>query len=522
MATAETHHQFPSLPARYEAIENANKDSSYINDVNRPFNVFTSIATAGKPRINFDPKQPELFPEEKIEEIKKYNKVGHTALEGNRRILAGNMSPLNALGPLEMTIEERIENSKANMCRYISSLGINPGEVLVLSPDRSYDTPMQVVNIDDEVLDPEATSPSIMSKRGDFAYTYDAEKVIGVRPADCPIVIASAETPKGRIYMMVHFAWRGAAAPGNGVVDMAKEFKALGVDFETLDIYVTPGGHSETFSFTAYDQNPHEQYPNTEKLFTGVEKKEDGYTFGIDTPHFVYQGLIDLGIKPEQIYLDTSDTSALESGYSSHTRSFNLQEDNNRDMVIVEFNKNKVRVNPERIAPPEFLKQIVPLEVDYVTFQGETKSGVIEVNEAVAHDVKEFFALAHELSFPIENVVRSSDSEYLWDDDKLMAANTSSGFNYRYIKGTTTPSLHGLGLAFDINTRLNPYIRYDKETGELLGTDPVDGVYDVDVPGTLTADHPLVIFLKDRGWEWGGDWPPESGRTDYQHFQKPQ
>jgi copper oxidase (laccase) domain-containing protein len=519
MATAETQ-SFPILAPRYEIIEARNIDSSYLNDPNRPFNVYISVATAGKPRVDFDPTQPDLYTSDEIDNIKKYNKVGQTALDGNRFMLAGNMSPINELGPLELSVQQRIENAHHNMSRYISSLGINPGDVCVLRPDRSYDTPMQVVNIDDEIIDPNATEPTIVEGRGDFAYTHNPNVIIGVRPADCPLVIASAETPNGRIYMMVHFAWRGAAAPGNGVADMAKEFEALGVDFNTLDIYITPGAQSESFSFTGYDQHPHRQYPETKKLFTDVTEHANGYSFGIDTPHFVYQGLLDLGIKTEQIYLDTSDTAALESGYSSHTRSVNLQEDNNRDMIIVEFNKNKIRVNPNRAAPPEVLKQITPVEVNYVDFEGNRQTGTIEVNKEVAQDVKDFFELALELGFPIENVVRSSDAEYLWDDDKLMAANTSSGFNYRFIKGTDTPSLHGLGLAFDVNTRCNPYLRYDNVTGELIGIDPIDAEYSIETPGTLHADHPLVMFLKRRGWQWGGDWTPESGRTDYQHFQK--
>ena len=335
----EKSNQFPQLPQRYEAIESSNLHSSYLNDPDRPFNVYMSAATAGKPRLSL----AEAKTKDEAESIKAYNKVGRGVLVGNRFSLAGNMSTVNNLGPIDISPEERAAEAEQNMVRYISSLGINPGDVRVLSPDRSYDTPMQVVNIDDEAANPEAAVPTILGKRGDFIYTYNPDVVLGVRPADCPLVIASAETPKGRIYMMVHFAWRGAASPGNGVADMAREFSELGVDFSTLDIYVTPGGHAETFTFKDYSDDPREQYPGTDGLFEDVEKGENGYSFGVDTPFFVYQNLLDLGITPEQIYLDTSDTSSLESGYASHTRSFNLEEDNNRDMVIVELNRNKNR-----------------------------------------------------------------------------------------------------------------------------------------------------------------------------------
>ena len=49
---------------------------------------------------------------------------------------------------------------------------------------------------------------------------------------------------------------------------------------------------------------------------------------------------------------------------------------------------------------------------------------------------------------------------------------------------------------------------------------PENGVYDPSAKGTLTSDHPLVLLMKELGWEWGGDWTPETGREDYQHFQK--
>jgi hypothetical protein len=178
--------------------------------------------------------------------------------------------------------------------------------------------------------------------------------------------------------------------------------------------------------------------------------------------------------------------------------------------------------NPDRPTPPEIEAQIVPLEVEYIDFGGHLQKGTIEINRSVSGDVQAFFEKALELKFPIEKVVKSSDVPYFWDDDKLMAANTSSGFNYRLIKDTDRPSLHGVGLAFDVNTRLNPFIRH-KNGG--TAKDPPDAVYDPSVPGTLYADHPLVLFMKDLGWEWGGDWRDdvdENGnwRIDYQHFQK--
>lgn len=176
-----------------------------------------------------------------------------------------------------------------------------------------------------------------------------------------------------------------------------------------------------------------------------------------------------------------------------------------------------IALNPNNLAPRDVVEHIRPINVEYLDFKGRHQSGIIEIHEDLVDDVKGFFELSLEMEFPIEKVVKSSDSKYLWDDDKLLEDNASSGFNYRLIKGTAKPSLHSLGRAIDINTRLNPYIRY--VDGKIL-VDPVGAHHDPSLKGTLAKNHPLVVFMKDRGWEWGGDWLPESGRTDYQHFQK--
>jgi hypothetical protein len=175
----------------------------------------------------------------------------------------------------------------------------------------------------------------------------------------------------------------------------------------------------------------------------------------------------------------------------------------------------RVRSNPDMPCPSEILRAITPLEIAHYGFDGSSQTGVIEVHEAVAVDVADFFALAAQYHFPVERVVRASD--FNWDDDLLMIANASSGFNYRLIAGTNRVSQHGLGLAFDVNPLQNPYIRGERGV-EIVA--PAGAAWNPALPGTLSAEHPLVRFMLERGWEWGGNWPPASGRTDYQHFQK--
>ena len=103
-----------------------------------------------------------------------------------------------------------------------------------------------------------------------------------------------------------------------------------------------------------------------------------------------------------------------------------------------------------------------------------------------------------------------SDSQFQGSDELSMKANNTSGFNYRNISGTQKRSNHALGRAIDINPLLNPYIKDGT-------TQPTGAIYDSKRPGTITADSPVVIFLIERGWQWGGHW---TDRKDYQHFEK--
>jgi len=165
--------------------------------------------------------------------------------------------------------------------------------------------------------------------------------------------------------------------------------------------------------------------------------------------------------------------------------------------------------------PQDIWQAQVAIDVRYINFVGVIRSGTIEVNQAVHHDVEAFFEHALSLGFPIELVASASYCE--WDDERLMRDNISSGFNYRTIVGKTTLSPHAYGMAFDINPRRNPYIRYE-DGNEIVA--PSGATWDPSQPGTLNAKHPLVKLMLDRGWEWGGNWGVADGRVDYQHFVK--
>jgi peptidoglycan LD-endopeptidase CwlK len=182
-----------------------------------------------------------------------------------------------------------------------------------------------------------------------------------------------------------------------------------------------------------------------------------------------------------------------------------------RDVILAQ--------NPQAIAPSDILDALQILEVNYVGYDGVLHGGQMVVHREVSDDVLDFFALAQELQFPILKVIPIGVSQYHWDDEVSCADNNSSGYNYRVIHGTNRLSKHARGQAFDINPAQNIYVKYDVEGNEIYRS-PKDALYDEQATGTLTATHPLVLFMKERGWIWGGDWTKESGRVDYQHFEK--
>ncbi len=90
-----------------------------------------------------------------------------------------------------------------------------------------------------------------------------------------------------------------------------------------------------------------------------------------------------------------------------------------------------------------------------------------------------------------------------------MAANNTSGFNYRHVPGHNSLSNHAFGRAIDINPVQNPYMQNGLAT-------PPGAVYRPGQPGTIT-DGPIVQAFERRGWHWGGRW---RFQTDWQHFDK--
>ncbi len=157
------------------------------------------------------------------------------------------------------------------------------------------------------------------------------------------------------------------------------------------------------------------------------------------------------------------------------------------------------------------------LHVLHVGFDGQSHEGEIVCNKFIAEDLLEIFEALYEAKYPIEKI-RLVD-EYGADDESSMADNNTSSFNFRFISHTTKVSKHGYGLAMDINTLYNPYV---KTVNGQLSIEPANAVEYVDRSKDFEHkidenDLAYQLFIA-HGFEWGGAW---KNSKDYQHFEVP-
>lgn len=163
------------------------------------------------------------------------------------------------------------------------------------------------------------------------------------------------------------------------------------------------------------------------------------------------------------------------------------------------------------------LRYVRVLHYDY---EGRVKYGELVCNKAIAKDLKEIFRELYDSKYQIDKMLLID--EYGADDERSMSDNNSSCFCYRKVSGTASLSKHAYGLAIDINTNHNPYVRL-KADGSVRSIEPHTEVarrYSKRTPRQPhmidTNDLCYKAFIR-HGFTWGGAWRTSK---DYQHFQK--
>lgn len=162
------------------------------------------------------------------------------------------------------------------------------------------------------------------------------------------------------------------------------------------------------------------------------------------------------------------------------------------------------------------LSELCYLRVLYYGFDGETHIGELIVNQKIEVDILEIMKELYENQYPIEKMVLID--EYDADDERSMADNNTSAFNYRTVNGSTKLSKHSLGLAIDINPRFNPCI---KTVNDEALVEPANGTAYTDrtqdFPYKITEQDLCYRLFTEHGFTWGGSW---NSLKDYQHFEK--
>ena len=163
--------------------------------------------------------------------------------------------------------------------------------------------------------------------------------------------------------------------------------------------------------------------------------------------------------------------------------------------------------------PREDLRHIA---MRYWGFDNCMHEGEMIVHAEVAQEVADIFSDLFEIRFPIERMQLMHT--YDGCDPCACADNNTSAFCSRPITGGRHSwSLHSLGLAIDINTRLNPYHKGDH-------IEPANGEpflnRDLPVRGLIRKGDACYRAFASRGWQWGGDWRESRGYVDHQHFYK--
>lgn len=254
--------------------------------------------------------------------------------------------------------------------------------------------------------------------------------------------------------------------------------------------------------------------------FIKNHKKEHNDKTSINVSENTCEDIPDTSISDTSI----SDTSVADTNTpdtsTSETDILNQTYENNKEQFFISeilddiFEKMQGKsYKADCTLPRENLRYI---HVLHVGFDNQVHEGELVVNKDIADDVLEIFKELYESGYQIEKV-RLVD-EYDADDEASMSDNNSSAFNFRFISHTTKISKHGMGMAVDINTLYNPYVKTVDGEQSIEPANAADYVdRSKDFLHKIDHDDLCYKLFMEHGFEWGGDWKHSK---DYQHFEK--
>jgi hypothetical protein len=175
-------------------------------------------------------------------------------------------------------------------------------------------------------------------------------------------------------------------------------------------------------------------------------------------------------------------------------------------VTATEANGDPAKKCPVR---PEDLRRIW---VRYLDFRGVARDGNLIMHVDLVARTQRAFAALYRWRFPIMVMQPIAVNQPGLTDKSVL----TSGYECRYVAGTTTWSQHSYGRAIDVNPRQNPMIRGSYPNHSYL--DPPNSATwlarERYWPGMVHAEGAVPAFTAN-GFAWGGEW---TTLKDYMHF----
>jgi len=172
--------------------------------------------------------------------------------------------------------------------------------------------------------------------------------------------------------------------------------------------------------------------------------------------------------------------------------------------------RRMVAVGMWRRGCPSSRLELRRVEVNYVTFSGVIRRGVLVVNADVAASVARIFTRLLDARFPIRHM-RPVEA-YGGDSDASLRADNTSAYNCRRPSQINAPPMkspHANGRAIDINPRENPW----KDLRCKCWAPSAEHRERKPGPGVIVKGGVVWQALIDEGWIWQNIDVP-----DYMHF----
>lgn len=209
------------------------------------------------------------------------------------------------------------------------------------------------------------------------------------------------------------------------------------------------------------------------------------------------------------LILFTVSCTNVRKGENNESVEFHGQEEivKEKDTLVIDSELTFEEATQGSIAPESMIRQLVLLDVDYLSTDGKIHRGQVLTNKKIETHIRHMFNFMLENDFVVEKVIPIV--KYDWSDSLSMDDNNSSSFCYR----NASYSKHATGMAIDINPRFNP-LRWKKSDKP---NQPEGAVLDTTVNGTLHPEHIVVKEFRRLGFRWGHTF---SKYYDDHHFER--